>query len=151
MGIHHDHQNLKINLVLKLQYAKSLNMACGSPALARMVMDEGSSNAAQFGARPMRRAAQRFFKDAISYAIIRGFLQKGDDAIVDLPVGNEDVRHYLVQIKRSSDGKMLEVPVEKVSGGIGSSKTNGSTNVEEFDGTNGSTDDETRKKRKKRK
>ena len=122
-----------------------------APALARMVMDEGSSNAAQFGARPMRRAAQRFFEDAISDAIIRGFLQKGDDAIVDLPVGSEDVRHYLVQIKRSSDGKMLEVPVEKVSGGIGSSKTNGSTNVEEFDGTNGSTDDETRKKRKKRK
>jgi ATP-dependent Clp protease ATP-binding subunit ClpC len=93
-----------------------------SPKLTQKVMQEGSSSAAQFGARPMRRAAQRFFEDAISDAIVRGFLKVGDSAIVDL-AESEDHRHYSVEVKRSSDGKVLLVPVEKVSGGIGSSSS----------------------------
>ena len=91
-----------------------------SHKLTQKVMQEGSSSAAQFGARPMRRAAQRFFEDAISDAIVRGFLKAGDTAAVDL-AESEDHRHYSVEVKRSSDGKVLLVPVERVSGGIGSS------------------------------
>jgi ATP-dependent Clp protease ATP-binding subunit ClpC len=91
-----------------------------SPALSQKVTEEGSSNAAQFGARPMRRAAQRFFEDSISDAIIRGFLKRGDDATVGLAEDADD-RIYNVEITRSSDGQVLQVPVDKVSGGIGSS------------------------------
>jgi ATP-dependent Clp protease ATP-binding subunit ClpC len=90
--------------------------------LTEKVMQEGSSSAAQFGARPMRRAAQRFFEDAISDAIVRGFLTAGDTAAVDL-AESEDHRHYSVEVKRASDGKVLLVPVERVSGGIGSSSS----------------------------
>jgi ATP-dependent Clp protease ATP-binding subunit ClpC len=95
------------------------------PSLAKMIMEEGSSNAAQFGARPMRRAAQRFFEDAISDAIVRAFLQSGDEAVVDLAVDSgssaRSKRAYMVEITRSRDGKSIQVPVEKVSGGIGAS------------------------------
>jgi ATP-dependent Clp protease ATP-binding subunit ClpC len=95
-----------------------------SPALSLKVMEEGSSNAAQFGARPMRRAAQRFFEDAVSDALIRGFLKNGDEAVVDL-IPDElepSSRHYTVEVRRSSDGEALKVLVDKVSQGIGSSK-----------------------------
>jgi ATP-dependent Clp protease ATP-binding subunit ClpC len=119
-----------------------------TPALTEKITAEGSSNAAQFGARPMRRAAQRFFEDAISDAIVRGFLKRGDDAVVDLPVGNEDERHYVVEICRSIDGKVLQVPVDKVSGGIGSS-VNGSVSAEELNGTDDN-DMQTVNKRKKK-
>ncbi|MGK3738520.1 MAG: ATP-dependent Clp protease ATP-binding subunit ClpC [Bacillariaceae sp.] len=94
-----------------------------SPALSLKVMEEGSSNAAQFGARPMRRAAQRFFEDAVSDALIRGFLKNGDEAVVDL-IPDElepSSRHYTVEVRRSSDGEALKVLVDKVSQGIGSS------------------------------
>jgi ATP-dependent Clp protease ATP-binding subunit ClpC len=99
------------------------------PALSRKVMDEGSSNAAQFGARPMRRAAQRFFEDAVSDALVRGFLQKGDEAFVDLKADDLTSRWYVVQVRRSRDNATLDVLVDRASKGIGSSsaRPNGSS------------------------
>ena len=91
-----------------------------APGLIEVVTQEGSANAAQFGARPMRRAAQRFFEDSVSDAIMRGFLRRGDDAVVDLVPDKENERSHVVQVCRSTDSKILEVLVEKVTGGIGS-------------------------------
>jgi ATP-dependent Clp protease ATP-binding subunit ClpC len=90
-----------------------------APGLIEAVTQEGSTNAAQFGARPMRRAAQRFFEDSVSDAIVRGFLKRGDDAVIDLMPEKENDRSHVVQVCRSIDSKTMEVLVEKVSGGIG--------------------------------
>merc|ERR1712087_200959 len=85
-----DRAQIEQDLTLKVQ-----------PGLTKVVTEEGSSNAAQFGARPMRRAAQRFFEDAVSDALIRGFLQKGDDAVVDLVSDSGDSSsHHIVEIRR---------------------------------------------------
>jgi len=90
-------------------------------ALSLKVMEEGTSNAAQFGARPMKRAAQRFFEDTVSDALVRGFLQRGDEAVIDLmPEQVESSSHYSVQVRRLSDDKVMTVLVDKVSQGIGS-------------------------------
>ena len=126
-----------------------------SPALSMKVMEEGSSNAAQFGARPMRRAAQRFFEDAVSDALIRGFLKNGDEAVVDLIPDELDPssRHYTVEVRRSSDSEALKVLVDKVSQGIGSSKIwadeDETTDESTTNSVNGS-EDSTRTKKKSR-
>ena len=91
-----------------------------TPALSQKVMEEGSSNAAQFGARPMRRAAQRFFEDPVSDALIRGFLKNGDEAVIDLlPESDGFSPNHIVEVRRSSDGDALRVAVDKISQGIG--------------------------------
>lgn len=119
-----------------------------SPALSRKVMEEGSSNAAQFGARPMRRAAQRFFEDAVSDALIRGFLTKGDDAVVDLVSdSNDSSPYYIVEVRRSSDGEVLQVAVDKISQGIGSAETSQGLPEETMMDNYGYSDDAPRKKK----
>lgn len=88
-------------------------------SLVERVRDEGSAQASTFGARPMRRAAQRFLEDTISDAIVRGFLHEGDSAKVDLARVDADGTCY-VSIIRDRDDERLEVEVEDGSGGIGS-------------------------------
>jgi ATP-dependent Clp protease ATP-binding subunit ClpC len=113
--------DLTLNKITQRAEAEQELSITVSPTLSAMVMQEGSSNAAQFGARPMRRAAQRFYEDAISDALIRGFLVKGDDVEVDIRPDNGDSRHHTVEIRRASDGKALQVLVDKASRGIGKS------------------------------
>lgn len=85
--------------------------------LIDQVRDEGSAQAATFGARPMRRAAQRFLEDTISDAVVRGFLTDGDAATVDLASVGSDGSCKVVLTR--PDGKRMEVWVEDGSGGIG--------------------------------
>lgn len=96
------------------------------PGLVEKVVAEGSANAAQFGARPMRRAAQRFLEDTVSDAIIQGFLQEGDIAEIDvldsLAGAKEEGVLDTVEITRRRDGQKLKVIVEDGTGGIGQAK-----------------------------
>lgn len=82
-------------------------------SLIDKVVYSGSLNAAQYGARPMRRAVQRFFEDTVSDAIVKGFLKEGDSANVDIVSDLES------RITRLSDNQSIMVRVEDSSGGIG--------------------------------
>eukprot|EP00529_Nitzschia_sp_RCC80_P004417 CAMPEP_0113514930 /NCGR_PEP_ID=MMETSP0014_2-20120614/40671_1 /TAXON_ID=2857 /ORGANISM="Nitzschia sp." /LENGTH=957 /DNA_ID=CAMNT_0000411459 /DNA_START=189 /DNA_END=3062 /DNA_ORIENTATION=- /assembly_acc=CAM_ASM_000159 len=113
-------------IATRAESEQELTLTVG-PALSRKVMEEGSSNAAQFGARPMRRAAQRFFEDAISDALVRGFLQKGDDAVVDLKDDDSTSRQYAVEVRKPRDNTSLDVLVDKASKGIGSTQSSSSS------------------------
>lgn len=88
-----------------------------SPQLLEKVIMEGGLNAAQFGARPMRRAVQRFFEDTVSDAIIRGFIKDGETASVDIE------SEYGARITRFSDNQSMVLDVEDGSGGIGSARS----------------------------
>jgi hypothetical protein len=67
----------------------------------------------------MRRAAQRLFEDAVSDAIVRGFLHEGDSATVDMGLGTSALGAPTVVIVREADGQSLVVDVDDGSGGIG--------------------------------
>ena len=83
-------------------------------------MNDWAMNAAEFGARPMRRAAQRLFEDAVSDAIVRGFLEDGDAATVAMGLEqNSESGMPQVVVMREKDGERLMVDVDDGSGGIG--------------------------------
>ncbi|GAX12864.1 hypothetical protein FisN_15Hu349 [Fistulifera solaris] len=84
-----------------------------NPPLLSQVLREGSAHADEFGARPMRRAAQRYVEDPLSDVILQRFLKKGDSAVLD--VGSE----RSIRITRKRDGAHIEVAVEDSGGGIG--------------------------------
>ncbi|GKZ00864.1 hypothetical protein MPSEU_001038100 [Mayamaea pseudoterrestris] len=78
--------------------------------IIREIVRQGSAKADQFGARPMRRAVQRYVEDSLSDAIIQGFLIRNDAATLTLAGLNQ------VQVKRDRDGEVLVVKVEESSG-----------------------------------
>ena len=92
--------------------------------LMEMVTNEGAYSAAQFGARPMRRAAKRFLEDTLSEAIMREFLNEGDDVVVDIASKDEASgftgdNRKIVKITRVTEGnKSMLIPVDS-DGGIG--------------------------------
>jgi ATP-dependent Clp protease ATP-binding subunit ClpA len=93
--------------------------ACDS--LLDAIINEGSPSAYKYGARPMRRAVQRFFEDTVSDAIIRGFVSDGDRAFVSLSK-QSTLQNPLVELKREKDGKIWTCPVADVGGGTAQAK-----------------------------
>jgi len=82
--------------------------------LVERIVDEGGAAASRFGARPMRRVARRLFEDVAGEAILRGFLQDGETAVIDTERDDQ-----FISVKRLSDGDTLSIKVDDVAGGIG--------------------------------
>lgn len=83
------------------------------------ISDEGGAQVAQFGARPIRRAAQRLVEDSVSDAIVRGFLEEGDTVTISLQVVAGMGQNNVI-VTRQRDGESIIVEVDEVGSGIGS-------------------------------
>ncbi|KAL7497674.1 hypothetical protein ACHAWT_005632 [Skeletonema menzelii] len=100
-----------------------------TPTLTAMVTQEGAFSAAQFGARPMRRAAKRYLEDTLSEAIMREFLNEGDEVVVDMASeaeasGFRGDGRKIVKITRVTNGRdSMLIPVDSEAG-IGSIESN---------------------------
>ena len=121
-----DDENLRdiaiaiVDASIERAYKEKMITLTASDTLIDSIMSDGAMNAAEFGARPMRRAAQRLFEDAMSDAIVRGFLVEGDHATVDMGLnGNSLSGMPTVVIMREKDGELLVVDVDDGSGGVG--------------------------------
>ena len=84
--------------------------------LRAIIVGDGGASAYTFGARPMRRAVQRYLEDTVGDAIVGGFMEEGDVADVEMDAGGGD-RMWIV---RERDRAEMEVAVEDVDAGIGS-------------------------------
>jgi len=108
-----------VDRTIERAYKERMIQLSYSESLIDAILNDGAMNAAEFGARPMRRAAQRLFEDAVSDAIVRGFLNEGDCATVDMGLSTGTLGMPTVVIMRESDGELLVVDVDDGSGGIG--------------------------------
>lgn len=103
-------------IVTRATEEHKMNLNISHDLMSRIVK-QGSANTNQFGARPMRRAAQRYIEDSLSDAIVQGFLRTGDVATLSLGPRKGDDKDTVIV---SANGKTLEVSIEDASGGIGS-------------------------------
>merc|ERR1712232_894245 len=86
-----------------------------SDDVAAQVTKEAFQQSRQYGARPIRRAVQRYLEDTLSDAIMREFISPGDEVLVEMNEDNsnkEGVPSY-VQISKFARGKdSITLPVD---------------------------------------
>eukprot|EP00977_Amphora_coffeiformis_P016313 scaffold5017_cov171-Amphora_coffeaeformis.AAC.2 len=86
-----------------------------SENIAEIVTREGYSVASMYGARPVRRAVQRFLEDTLAEAIMDGFIGEGDQVSVNLHNPNSG-SHSVVKITRMLDGESVFIDVDADEG-----------------------------------
>ena len=82
-----------------------------SENIVEIVTREGYSVASIYGARPIRRAVQRFLEDTLAEAIMDGFIDEGDEVGVNLHDPNGDSQS-VVKITRKLDGETILIDVD---------------------------------------
>jgi ATP-dependent Clp protease ATP-binding subunit ClpC len=85
-----------------------------SDNIVESVTREALSNASVYGARPIRRAVQRFLEDTMAEAIMDEFIAEGDSVDVNLKDPNSGKR--VVEIKRLLDGESMTIDVDEDAG-----------------------------------
>ena len=109
---------MSLGIVVRTKQERGFDVTV-QPSLLQKIVDEGSKAASQFGARPMRRAVQRILEDSISDAVMKNFLETGDEAFFDTEASGSDecsvdgVRSYYVTVRRSRDDEVLHVEIEE--------------------------------------
>ena len=69
---------------------------------------------AQFGARPLRRALQRYIESPLSVQLLRGDFQAGDRVVVDTPE-EADVEEKDLVFRRQENTEATKTPVEVIA------------------------------------
>lgn len=85
-----------------------------SDNIAEVVTREALGGASIYGARPIRRAVQRYLEDTMAEAIMSDFIQEGDSASVNLKDPNSG--NYVIEIKRELDGESFFIDVDEDAG-----------------------------------
>merc|ERR1712071_575149 len=84
--------------------------------LVREVTREAFAVSGEFGARPIRRAAQRYLEDTMSDAIMREFVNPGDEVVVEMADDGKkrDGQTFVKMTKLDVEGKKesISLPVE---------------------------------------
>lgn len=83
-----------------------------SDNIAEIITREGYSVASMYGARPIRRAVQRFLEDTLAEAIMDGFIDEGDSVSVNLHDPNGE-KQSVVKITRELDGESILIDVDE--------------------------------------
>lgn len=83
--------------------------------IVEVVTREGYSVASMYGARPVRRAVQRFLEDTLAEAIMDGFIDEGDQVSVNLHDPNGESQS-VVKITRMLDGQSVLIDVDADAG-----------------------------------
>lgn len=86
-----------------------------SDNIAEMVTREALAVASMYGARPIRRAVQRYLEDTLAEAIMADFIDEGDEVTVNLKDPNKGEKN-VVEIKRMIDGKSVTIDVDDNDG-----------------------------------
>lgn len=81
-----------------------------SDNIAEIVTREALSTASVYGARPIRRAVQRYLEDTMAEAIMSEFIEEGDSATMNLKDPNSGKK--IVEIKRFIDDQILLIDVD---------------------------------------
>ena len=84
-----------------------------SDNIAEIVTRDALSVASLYGARPIRRAVQRYLEDTLAEAIMSEFIDEGDTVSVNLKDPNSGKK--VVEIKRQLDGKSVLIDVDEDS------------------------------------
>jgi ATP-dependent Clp protease ATP-binding subunit ClpC len=85
-----------------------------SDNIAEIVTREALGSASIYGARPIRRAVQRYLEDTMAEAIMSDFIQEGDTASLNLRDPNSGKK--VVEIRREIDGETMLIDVDEDAG-----------------------------------
>lgn len=82
--------------------------------IAEIATREALGVANMYGARPIRRAVQRYLEDTMAEAIMSEFIDEGDSVSIDL--NNPNSGKKMVEIKRMLDGESVLIDVDEDAG-----------------------------------
>lgn len=82
--------NLLAGIAAQSSKEKSVGLRF-DPNLVDTIVTSSASKSRRYGARPLKRTVLRYVEDALSDAMVAGFLRAGDEAVVGLEAGGERV------------------------------------------------------------
>lgn len=108
-------KNLVNDTVKRAKDDQSITLTV-SDDIPEIVTRQAMGTSSIYGARPVRRAIQRFLEDTMAEAIMADFIQEGDEVNVSLKDPNSTDGKKIVEIKRKIDGKSIQINVDDDAG-----------------------------------